>query len=156
MKASLFLLATAALRVFAAPTTLSSEIKVSLKADSIQADSLVNIYIEYGESEGQFILAYGSCEDPSSAQVIEQVDATSTEKIAWHVPSGTENGCLFLKDNADQVVSQSPPYTVTKKLSKRAYPELAEMFFDAVDYHKNKKISKRAVASSKNKSNVHV
>lgn len=154
MKTSLFLLATAALQALAAPST--SDAKLSVKT-ALEADSLANIYLEYGTQsfEGNVVLSYGSCEDSTTTEEIAEFAVNSEfqpEKFAWHVPADAQSGCLIAKDEAGNVIAQSEEYHVTKKFSKRGHPEFADMYFDAVDYHNTKKISKRAAASKKDKS----
>lgn len=156
MKTSLFLLATAALQALAAPT--ASDAKLSVKT-GLESDSLANIYLDYGTQsyEGKLILSYGSCEDGTTTEEIGEFDVTSEfqpEKFAWHVPAGAQSGCLIAKDEAGSVIAQSEEYTISQKFSKRGHPELADMYFDAVDYHNTKKVAKRAAASSKNKSKI--
>lgn len=157
MKASLFLLATAALQAFAAPaSSASTDTKILVKT-TLEADSLTNIYYQYGSQpiKGAVTLSYGSCEDGSVAHEIDQFEVSDDfqpEKFAWHVPADAQSGCIFAKDAAGNVIAQSESYSISKKFTKRGHPELSDMYFDAVDYHKNKKVSKRAHASSKNKS----
>ncbi|KAK4513779.1 uncharacterized protein ATC70_005785 [Mucor velutinosus] len=156
MKTSLFLLATAALQAFAAPaSSATSDAKILIKT-TLEADSLTNIYWDYGSQSiiGTVTLSYGSCEDGSIAHEIDQFDVLDDfqpEKFAWHVPADAQSGCVIAKDASGNVIAQSEPYTISKKFTKRGHPELSDMYFDAVDYHKNKKVSKRAHASSKNK-----
>ncbi|KAI8079130.1 flavin-containing amine oxidoreductase-domain containing protein [Thamnidium elegans] len=146
MKTSLFLLATAALQALAAPT---SDIKLSIKT-SLKSDSLTNVYIDYGSQFFEGTIWFGSCEDGTSMHSIGQVSNRS-QKLAWYVPYDAETGCLLAKDASGQLVAQSEQYVVLKSFSKRGHPEFSDMYFDAVDYHNNKKVLKRAAASSKNK-----
>lgn len=161
MKTSLFLLATAALQAFAAPaSSTTTDAKILVKS-TLEADSLTNIYWDYGSQpiKGDVALFYGSCEDGSIAYEIDQFNLSDDfrpEKFAWHVPADAQSGCIFAKDASGNVIAQSESYTVSKKFTKRGHPELSDMYFDAVDYHKNKKVSKRAHASSKNKSKYSV
>ncbi|KAG2203279.1 hypothetical protein INT47_000199 [Mucor saturninus] len=153
MKTSLFLLATAALQALAAPS--ASDAKLSVKT-ALEADSLANIYLDYGTQsfEGNMVLSYGSCEDGTTTEEIGEFAVTSEfqpEKFAWHVPADAQSGCLIAKDEAGNIIAQSEEYHVAKKFSKRGHPELADMYFDAVDYHNTKKVAKRAAASKKNK-----
>lgn len=88
MKTSLFLLATAALQALAAPST--SDAKLTIKA-ALEADSLANIYLDYGTQsyEGHLALSYGSCKDGTSTEQIGEYDVTlefQPDKFSWHVP----------------------------------------------------------------------
>lgn len=161
MKTSLFLLATAALQAFAAPaSSVATDAKILVKS-TLEADSLTNIYLDYGSHslEGPVSLSYGSCKNGSVAHEIDQFDVSDEfqpEKFAWHVPADAQSGCVFAKNASGNVIAQSESFTISKKFTKRGHPELSDMYFDAVDYHKNKKVSKRAHASSKNKSKCNV
>lgn len=124
---------------------------------SLEAGSLSNIYIDYGAQAaiGKFTLSYGFCGDMSSAHPVDEFDLTEDykpEKFSWLIPSDAQDGCFFAKDASGNILASSGQNTVKKRFSKRGHPELADMYFNAVDYHQNKRISKRSTASSKSKS----
>lgn len=155
MKTSLFLLATAALQTLAAPTASDSS-KIYTKR-SLESGSLSNIYLDYGSQTvtGKVMLYYGSCSDTSSATEVGEFDVTGDyqpDKFSWYVPSDAQDGCFFAKDSANNIIAQSEQTTIKKRFSKRGHPELKDMYFNAIDYHQTKRISKRSSASSKNKS----
>lgn len=78
-------------------------------------------------------------------------------KFIWAVPSDVKTGCLYAKDTNGNIIAQSEEYTVATKLSKRGYPELAGMYFDAVKYHKERFAKrKNIVADAKSRSRLGV
>jgi hypothetical protein len=155
MKTSLFLLASAALQALAAPAS-SSTPKMTVKR-SLVADSLANVYLDYGSeiTTGKLSVYYGSCDDGSSTHEIGEFEVTEDfqpDKFSWYVPADAQDGCFYAKDASGNIIAQSEQKTISKRFSKRGHPELSDMYFNAIDYHKTKKISKRSNASKKDKS----
>ncbi|KAG2225937.1 hypothetical protein INT45_006633 [Circinella minor] len=136
---SLFLLATAALQAMAAPTVSPDSILTI--DDTLQADSLTNIFLDYGSKsfEGPLTLSYGACNTKEATHIIGTTEVTpefQPTKFVWAVPSDAQTGCIFAKDSTGSTIAQSEPYTVSTKFSKRGHPEFEDMHFDAVKFHK--------------------
>ncbi|KAI9497202.1 putative amine oxidase [Zychaea mexicana] len=138
----------------AAPASSGPEIYVD---DSLKADSLTNVYLNYGSKtvEGAMTLSYGSCEvDSEATHLIGTTEVTADfqpTKFAWAVPSDAQSGCIVAKDAAGNIIARSEPYTVSTTLSKRGHPEFEDMYFDAVKYHK-RQMSKRSKIHASDKS----
>lgn len=148
---SLFLLATAALQAMAAPTS-TAKIYVD---DELQADSLTNIYLDYGSNviSGEMTLALSNCDSGTPEHVIGTTDITSDfqpTKFAWLVPADATGGCLTATDADGKIIAKSESYTIPQKLYKRGHPELEDMYFDAVKYYKSN-MEKRSSPAAKSK-----
>ncbi|KAG2177779.1 hypothetical protein INT43_003026 [Umbelopsis isabellina] len=162
--ASLFVLAAAALQAAAYPATNQIQIKVN---SAVHADSLINIHLDYAPNTTakDLTITFGTCSSNATSHPVGNVNISAEyqpKKLIWYVPEelhGSENACLqaWTKDvdGKTELVGQSEPHTVTKKMSKRGHPELADMYFDAVSFYK-KGFAKRGSVAVSDKSNTKI
>jgi hypothetical protein len=160
--ASLFVLAAAALQACAYPATNQFQVKVN---SAIHADSLINIHLDYAPTTAakDLTITFGACSSNATSYQVGNVKISADyqpKKFVWHVPEGlhgTEDACFqaWTKDNdgKSELAGQSEVHNVTKKVSKRGHPELADMYFDAVSYYK-KNFAKRSSFAVEDKSNT--
>ena len=115
-----------------------------LNRAAIETDSLTNIYLEWRSMavEGTMSLSFGNCDSTiSSHQVIGTTELNGQlpfpTKFIWRVPSTIiEKGCLFATHRpTGNLLARSKPYGVSKRLKKRAHPELQDMYFDGVKHY---------------------
>ncbi|CDH56759.1 predicted protein [Lichtheimia corymbifera JMRC:FSU:9682] len=144
---SLFYLVAVALQTMCvASTAITRPYQASLTVDDddIKANSLSNIYLDYGNRniQGTLTLTFGDCagdlDTPhttiiGSADISDQVKPT---KFVWATPGYTKSGCIFAIDDKGKVFAKSKRYTISPKISKRGHPELDDMHFDAVNFYK--------------------
>ncbi|KAI9318693.1 L-amino-acid oxidase [Dichotomocladium elegans] len=152
---SLFLLATAALQAIGAPTSNTASLTVD---ETLKADSLANIYLDYGSKEaftGSLTLAFVDCATGTTRNIIgstEITDEFKPTKFIWSVPADAKDGCIVAKDASGELIAASSPLTVEgPRIKKRGHPEFEGMHFDAVEYH-NKQMSKRSRVHASDKS----
>jgi hypothetical protein len=160
---SLFLLAAAALQATAYPA-VDHKFQVRINGP-LEADSLLNIHLDYAPktTSEDVTITLGPCNGNTTTHDIGSVLLTpdyQPKKFIWHVPEdlhGSENTCFqaWSKDSKGklELVGQSEPHTVIKKMSKRGHPEFADMYFDAVAYHKSN-FGKRGSFAAKEKSDI--
>ncbi|KAI8144254.1 flavin-containing amine oxidoreductase-domain containing protein [Fennellomyces sp. T-0311] len=120
----------------AAPAS-SSQIYID---DTLEADSLTNIYLDYGSKtvEGSLTLAFGACDEEATHTIGTMEVSTDFQptKFVWAVPADAKSGCIVATDATGSVIAKSEPYTIGNKFGKRGHPEFDDMYFDAVKYHK--------------------
>ncbi|KAI9249439.1 flavin-containing amine oxidoreductase-domain containing protein [Phascolomyces articulosus] len=135
----------------AAPASSGAQLSID---DSLQADSLTNIFLDYGTKtvDGTLTLSYGSCDAGSESTHIIGITEVTSEfqptKFVWAVPSDAQTGCIFAKDAAGNIIAQSEPYSVSTKFSKRGHPEFEDMYFDAVKFHKSQMAKRDKIHAS--------
>ncbi|CAO3667564.1 unnamed protein product [Umbelopsis ramanniana] len=156
---SLFLLAASALQALAYPATSSS---VQLKINTpLQADSLLNIHLDYAPkaTAEDLTITLAACDSDAATHEVGTINVTADyqpKKLIWHVPADVHGSeVCFQAWSGSELVGQSEPLVGTKKVSKRGHPEMAGMFFDAVEYHK-KNLAKRKTVAAKDKKDIKI
>lgn len=154
---SLFLLAASALQALAYPATSST---VQLKINTpLQADSLLNIHLDYAHkaTAEDLTITLAACDSDAATHEVGTINVTADyqpKKLIWHVPADVHGSeVCFQAWSGSELVGQSEPLVGTKKVSKRGHPEMAGMFFDAVEYHK-KNLAKRKTVAAKDKKDI--
>ncbi|KAJ8652981.1 hypothetical protein O0I10_011362 [Lichtheimia ornata] len=144
---SLFYLVAGALQIMgAASTTITTPYPASLTVDDddLKANSLANIYLDYGnrDIQGTLTLTFGDCVDDLDTPYTTFIGSTDISdkfkptKFVWATPGYTKSGCIFAIDDEGKVFAKSERYTISSKMSKRGLPEFDNMHFDAVNFHK--------------------
>jgi hypothetical protein len=154
---SLFLLAASALQAYSYPAGGSP---VQLRINTpLQADSLLNIHLDYAPNTTveDLTISLATCDSNATTHEVGTINVTADyqpKKLIWHVPADVHGSeVCFQAWSGSDLVGQSEPLTGNKKISKRGHPEMAGMYFDAVDYHK-KNLAKRKTVAAKDKKDL--
>ncbi|KAI9323142.1 flavin-containing amine oxidoreductase-domain containing protein [Dichotomocladium elegans] len=148
---------------------------ITVDEEDLCADSLVNFYVDYGSHDSfckdvidhggtRLAFGFGDCHSERIQTAIGSADLVVVArkgknawptKFVWAIPADArEEGCLLATDHRGYLVAKSRSLVIhRRRMSKRGHPELGNMHFDAVQFHKTQMTKRdRIHASDKSES----